>query len=58
MSDLMDLYQEMILDHGRHPRNFGRCDPATQRVGAQGVDDDQQHILPARALFRAGGDAD
>lgn len=22
MSDLRDLYQEMILDHGRHPRNF------------------------------------
>lgn len=23
MSDLRDLYQEMILDHNRHPRNFG-----------------------------------
>jgi nitrogen fixation NifU-like protein len=22
MSDLRELYQEMILDHGRHPRNF------------------------------------
>ena len=22
-SDLRDLYQEVILDHGRHPRNFG-----------------------------------
>lgn len=23
MSDLRELYQEMIIDHGRHPRNFG-----------------------------------
>jgi nitrogen fixation NifU-like protein len=22
MSDLRELYQEMILDHGRHPRNY------------------------------------
>lgn len=22
MSDLRDLYQELILDHGKHPRNF------------------------------------
>lgn len=24
MSDLADLYQEVILEHSRHPRNFGR----------------------------------
>ena len=24
MSDLRDLYQEVILDHNRQPRNFGR----------------------------------
>jgi nitrogen fixation NifU-like protein len=23
MTDLQDLYQELILDHGRRPRNFG-----------------------------------
>ena|SRR3990167_1796896 len=23
MSDLRELYQELIIDHGRHPRNFG-----------------------------------
>lgn len=23
MSDLRELYQETLLDHGRHPRNFG-----------------------------------
>lgn len=22
MMDLRDLYQDIILDHGRHPRNF------------------------------------
>jgi len=29
MSDLEDLYQEMILDHGRHPRNSGPMPDAT-----------------------------
>jgi nitrogen fixation NifU-like protein len=29
MNDLRDLYQEMILDHGKNPRNQGRVDPAT-----------------------------
>jgi nitrogen fixation protein NifU and related proteins len=26
--DLTDLYREVILDHNKHPRNFGRLDPA------------------------------
>jgi nitrogen fixation protein NifU and related proteins len=29
MSDLRDLYQELILDHGRRPRNFRELDRAT-----------------------------
>ncbi len=29
MSDLRDLYQQVILDHYRSPRNFGVLDPAT-----------------------------
>lgn len=28
MSDLRELYQEIIIDHGRHPRNFGACPSA------------------------------
>lgn len=28
MSDLKELYQELIIDHGRHPRNFGILDNA------------------------------
>ena len=28
MSDLMDLYQEVILDHNKRPRNFGNLDDA------------------------------
>ena len=28
MSDLMDLYQEVILDHNKKPRNFGKLDDA------------------------------
>jgi nitrogen fixation protein NifU and related proteins len=26
--DLTELYREVILDHNRHPRNFGRLEPA------------------------------
>ena len=29
MEELRELYQEVILDHGRHPRNFGRPDHAS-----------------------------
>jgi len=29
MSDLRELYQEIIIDHGRHPRNFGAMENAT-----------------------------
>lgn len=29
MDDLRDLYQEMILDHGKNPRNQGRLDGST-----------------------------
>ena len=34
MSDLRELYQEVILDHSRKPRNFGK--PAEVRHMAQG----------------------
>jgi nitrogen fixation NifU-like protein len=30
--DLRDLYQEVILDHGRKPRNSRRLDNATHRA--------------------------
>ncbi len=34
MSDLRELYQEVILDHNRSPRNFGRLeDPTLQADG-------------------------
>ena len=32
MSDLSDLYQEVILDHNRRPRNFGRMEGATHHA--------------------------
>lgn len=35
MSDLTDLYQELILDHCRHPRHFGVLESATNI--AQGI---------------------
>ena len=30
--ELNDLYRDVILDHNRHPRNFGRLDPADARA--------------------------
>src|SRR5690606_5427559 len=34
MSDLRELYQEVVLDHGRNPRNFRSMDsPDRQSVG-------------------------
>ena len=35
MNDLRDLYEEVILDHNRNPRNFGRR-PAECNRSAQG----------------------
>lgn len=29
MSELRELYQQVIIDHGRHPRNFGALASAT-----------------------------
>ena len=28
MSDLRDLYQAVLFDHTRHPRNFGKLEGA------------------------------
>jgi nitrogen fixation NifU-like protein len=30
--DLTDLYRDVIVDHNRHPRNFGKLDPADARA--------------------------
>lgn len=32
MSDLMDLYQELILDHNKKPRNFGALESASHHA--------------------------
>jgi nitrogen fixation NifU-like protein len=32
MSDLSDLYQEVVLDHGKRPRNFGPLEGATHHA--------------------------
>src|SRR3954451_19053621 len=32
MNDLTELYQEVILDHSRRPRNFGELPDATARA--------------------------
>ncbi len=32
MNDLRDLYQEVILDHNRRPRNFGPLPTANRRA--------------------------
>lgn len=32
MSDMRELYQEVILDHHKHPRNFGRLEGANRHA--------------------------
>jgi nitrogen fixation NifU-like protein len=32
MDELRELYQEVILDHGKHPRNFKSIEDATSRA--------------------------
>src|SRR2546425_10734577 len=32
MSDLHDLYQEVIIDHSKRPRNFGKLEGANRRA--------------------------
>ncbi|HET6462520.1 MAG TPA: SUF system NifU family Fe-S cluster assembly protein, partial [Candidatus Krumholzibacteria bacterium] len=32
MSEMRELYQEMILDHHRHPRNFGKLQGANREA--------------------------
>lgn len=32
MTELADLYQDVILDHSRHPRNFGHPDDANREA--------------------------
>jgi len=32
MSDLYDLYQDMILDHNKNPRNYGELDQADRHA--------------------------
>lgn len=42
---LSELYQELILDHGRHPRNFGPLDEATHNAeGYNPFCGDQVHV--------------
>jgi nitrogen fixation NifU-like protein len=55
MSDLNELYQEVILDHNRRPRNFGALPTATPRQRPQLSGDkltlrDQQESV-ASAMF-------
>ena len=40
--ELKDLYRDVILDHNRHPRNFGRLEPADRHAeGANPLCGDQ-----------------
>ena len=45
MSDLQDLYQEVILDHGKNPRNFRRIDrPTAEAEGLNPLCGDHFHV--------------
>lgn len=42
MNDLRDLYQEVIIEHGRRPRNFGQLsEPTCQAYGKNPLCGDQ-----------------
>jgi nitrogen fixation NifU-like protein len=44
-NELQDLYREVIIDHARAPRNFGRPDNAThQAIGINPLCGDKLHI--------------
>jgi len=44
--DLADLYRDVIVDHNRRPRNFGRLDSATQRAeGNNPLCGDKLHVF-------------
>ncbi len=46
MSDLTDLYQEVILDHGRNPRNFRTMPDATATAeGLNPLCGDHYHVF-------------
>jgi nitrogen fixation NifU-like protein len=45
MSDLTDLYQEIVLDHNRHPRHRGRLEhPTHQADGDNPLCGDRVHL--------------
>jgi nitrogen fixation protein NifU and related proteins len=45
MNDLRDLYQEIILDHGKSPRNFGKPESFTSEAdGYNPLCGDKVHI--------------
>ena len=49
--DLRDLYQEVILDHNKRPRNFGELDGASQAAGHNPMCGDR-----VRVFVRMDGD--
>ena len=45
MDELRDLYQEMLLDHHKHPRNCGKLDGANRRAqGYNPLCGDKVHV--------------
>ncbi|RMG92153.1 MAG: SUF system NifU family Fe-S cluster assembly protein [Zetaproteobacteria bacterium] len=45
MFDLKDLYQQVIVDHNKHPRNFGRLeDPSHEAEGYNPLCGDRLHV--------------
>ena len=43
--DLKELYQDIILEHGKSPRNFGKCDKYTHEAkGHNPLCGDQVHV--------------
>ena len=46
MSDIQDLYRELIIDHGRHPRHFGEnSDASHHQKGVNPLCGDQLEVF-------------
>ena len=59
MSDLSDLYQEVILDHNKRPRNFRAIESPTHRAeGYNPLCGDRLNLFSTRAAYLANDDAE
>jgi nitrogen fixation NifU-like protein len=50
MSDLQELYQSIILDHNRRPKNYGALDEANHRAEGRNPDCGDEVVVELRVV--------